>query len=125
VEQAADILAGLKELGLRIVLDDFGTGYSSLSYLTKLPIDKLKVDQSFVRAIDSDPRSLAVAETVITLAKKLDVEVVAEGIESERALDILRQRGCDLGQGYLISKPLRAEHFAAWYRETGPQRVLH
>ena len=125
VEEAAKTLAGLKQLGLRISLDDFGTGYSSLSYLSQFPIDKLKVDQSFIRNIDSDNRSLAIAETVIALGKKLSVEVVAEGIESEEALDLLRDRDCDLGQGYLISPPMAAGQFADWYRQHHPERVYH
>jgi diguanylate cyclase (GGDEF)-like protein/PAS domain S-box-containing protein len=125
VEEAAKTLAGLKQQGLRISLDDFGTGYSSLSYLSQFPIDKLKVDQSFIRHIDSDKRSLAIAETVIALGKKLSVEVVAEGIESEAALDLLRQRDCDLGQGYLISPPMAPKEFVNWYRQTDPRRLYH
>ncbi|NEX64064.1 EAL domain-containing protein [Noviherbaspirillum sp. 17J57-3] len=125
VEEASRTLAGLKKMGLRIALDDFGTGYSSLSYLSSLPIDKLKVDQSFIRHIDTDARSLAIAETVITLGKKLHVEVVAEGIESKKALQLLRERGCDLGQGYLISKPLREDHFMHWFQQSGNQQYLH
>jgi len=125
VEEAARTLASLKQLGLRIVLDDFGTGYSSLSYLSQFPIDKLKVDQSFIRHIDTDNRSLAITETVIALAKKLGVEVVAEGIESEEALDLLRERNCDLGQGFLISRPLSSEQFVEWYRRTDPRQLFH
>jgi diguanylate cyclase (GGDEF)-like protein/PAS domain S-box-containing protein len=125
VEEAAKTLAGLKQLGLRISLDDFGTGYSSLSYLSQFPIDKLKVDQSFIRHIDTDSRSLAIAETVIALGKKLSVEVVAEGIESEEALDLLRDRECDLGQGYLISPPITASQFVNWYQQTDPRKLYH
>jgi diguanylate cyclase (GGDEF)-like protein/PAS domain S-box-containing protein len=125
VEQAARTLADLKTSGLRIALDDFGTGYSSLSYLSQLPIDKLKVDQSFIRQIDTDSRSLAIAETVIALGRKLGVEVVAEGVESDDALVLLRQRGCDLGQGYAISAPLRPDQFAFWYRGNDPRRLYH
>ncbi|HJV73578.1 MAG TPA: EAL domain-containing protein [Noviherbaspirillum sp.] len=125
VEEAAKTLAGLKRLGLRISLDDFGTGYSSLSYLSQFPIDKLKVDQSFIRNIDTDTRSLAIAETVIALGKKLSVEVVAEGIESEEALNLLRDRDCDLGQGYLISPPMTAGQFVHWYQQTDPRRLYH
>jgi diguanylate cyclase (GGDEF)-like protein len=125
VEEAGKTLADLKRLGLRIALDDFGTGYSSLSYLSQFPIDKLKVDQSFIRHIDTDRRSLAIAETVIALGKKLGVEVVAEGIESEVALDLLRDRGCDMGQGYLISAPLPPDQFVDWYRQADPRRLYH
>lgn len=115
VENAVGTLDNLKKLGVKIALDDFGTGYSSLSHLSYLPIDKLKVDQSFIQNIDTDARSLAIAETVIALGKKLNVEVVAEGIESEKALRLLTERECDLGQGYLIGRPMTAEDFIAWY----------
>ena len=97
-------------------MDDFGTGYSSLSYLSQLPIDKLKVDQAFIKHIDTDPRSMAIAETVIALGKRLGVEVVAEGIESDSALQLLDRLGCDLGQGYAISPPIKASEFPEWYR---------
>jgi diguanylate cyclase (GGDEF)-like protein/PAS domain S-box-containing protein len=117
VEEAGKTLAGLKELGLHISLDDFGTGYSSLSHLAHLPIDKLKVDQSFIRNIDTDSRSLAITETVIALGKRLGVKVVAEGIESDEAFELLRRCECDLGQGYLVSAPMPADRFAEWHLE--------
>lgn len=116
VEEATQTLGWLKQLGLRIALDDFGTGYSSLSYLARLPIDKLKVDQSFVGHIDTDARSLAIAETVIALGQKLSLDVVAEGIETESALVLLRERGCTLGQGFLIGRPMRSGQLEAWLR---------
>jgi diguanylate cyclase (GGDEF)-like protein/PAS domain S-box-containing protein len=125
VEQATRTLASLKNLGVRIALDDFGTGYSSLSHLSNLPIDKLKVDQSFIKNIETDPRSLAIAETVIALGKKLNVEVVAEGIESEEAMLLLAERECDLGQGYFIGAPMRSDEFVAWYKNTGSSPSLH
>jgi diguanylate cyclase (GGDEF)-like protein/PAS domain S-box-containing protein len=117
VDEASQTLASLKNLGLKIALDDFGTGYSSLSRLARLPFDKLKVDQSFIRNIDTDSRSLAIAETVIALGKRLGVKVVAEGIETEAAFDLLRECDCDLGQGYLLSKPMPAEQFQRWHQE--------
>lgn len=116
-DEASHTLARLKALGLQIALDDFGTGYSSLSRLAGLPFDKLKVDQSFIRNIVSNSRSLAVTETVIALGKRLGVKVVAEGIESEAAFSLLRECKCDLGQGYLISKPLPAEQFRRWHHQ--------
>lgn len=117
VDEASQTLASLKNLGLQISLDDFGTGYSSLSRLARLPFDKLKVDQSFIRNIDTDSRSLAIAETVIALGKRLGVKVVAEGIETEAAFNLLRKCDCDLGQGYLLSKPMPAEQFRRWHQE--------
>ena len=125
VEQATRTLESLKNLGVRIALDDFGTGYSSLSHLSNLPIDKLKVDQSFIKNIETDPRSLAIAETVIALGKKLNVEVVAEGIESEEAMQLLAERECDLGQGYFIGAPMRSDDFVEWYKGLNSGGILH
>lgn len=116
-DEASQTLASLKSLGLQIALDDFGTGYSSLSRLAGLPFDKLKVDQSFIRNIVSDSRSLAVTETIIALGKRLGVKVVAEGIETEAAFNLLRECKCDLGQGYLLSKPMPAEQFRRWHQQ--------
>ncbi len=117
VEEAAGTLAWMKQLGLKVALDDFGTGYSSLSQLAHLPIDKLKVDRAFVMQMDTDSRSLAIAETVVALGQKLGLEVVAEGIENPDALALLRQLGCGQGQGYLIGKPMRAERLHDWHKE--------
>jgi EAL domain-containing protein (putative c-di-GMP-specific phosphodiesterase class I) len=125
VEDAVDTLGKLKKLGVRIALDDFGTGYSSLSHLSYLPIDKLKVDQSFIQNIDTNARSLAITETVIALGKKLNVEVVAEGIESEKALRLLSERECTLGQGYLIGKPMPSESFVKWFHTQYRPEVYH
>lgn len=117
VEQATDTLEWLKALGLKVALDDFGTGYSSLSHLAQLPIDKLKVDRGFVTHIDTDSRSLAITETVLALGQRLGVEVVAEGIENATAMQLLRERGCELGQGYLIGTPMKAHQLKAWQEE--------
>lgn len=113
-EESTRTILWLKAMGLRIALDDFGTGYSSLSQLAQLPIDKIKVDRAFVTHIDSDPRSLAIAETVLTLGQKLGVEVVAEGIENQAAMNLLRDRGCGLGQGFLIGTPMRPQQLKDW-----------
>ncbi|MDQ9170379.1 EAL domain-containing protein [Oxalobacteraceae bacterium R-40] len=109
-------LRRLKEIGVNLSLDDFGTGYSSLSYLSMLPIDKIKIDRSFIHDVEHNRRSLAIAETVITLGKKIGVEVVAEGIETNDALEILRDRECDLGQGFELSRPLAASEIAKWFK---------
>ena len=113
--EAVAILHELKALGVRIALDDFGTGYSSLSSLSSLPIDKLKIDQSFVRRIDSDHTSRAVIDAVVALGKSLSLELVAEGIETLAAWHYLRERGCQLGQGYYFSRPLAAAALEAWH----------
>ncbi len=99
-------LKAIKELGVLLAIDDFGTGYSSLSYLKRFPVDTLKIDQSFVKNIPEDPDDAAIAEMIITLAAQLRLEVVAEGIETKAQLDFLQARGCQMGQGYLFSRPI-------------------
>ncbi|HZX33649.1 MAG TPA: EAL domain-containing protein [Rhodocyclaceae bacterium] len=111
-ERTIAILGRLKSLGLRISLDDFGTGYSSLSYLKAFPIDTLKIDQSFVRDITEDPEDMAIAFAVISLAHSLKHYVIAEGVETESQLNVLRRHRCDQVQGYFFSRPLPAEEFA-------------
>ncbi len=123
--EAIAVLQEIKALGVKIALDDFGTGYSSLASLSTLPIDKLKIDQSFVRRIGTDLASRAVIDAVIALARSLNLELVAEGIETEAALRYLRERGCRLGQGYYFSRPLPLPELEAWcagqvLRETPP-----
>lgn len=105
-------LLRLKELGISISIDDFGTGYSSLSYLKNLPVDKIKIDRSFVMDIVSDPDDAAIVEAIISIAHALDLCVIAEGVESKGQLDFLISRKCTEFQGYYFSKPLGAEHFA-------------
>lgn len=105
VDAAIDMLAKLKELGITIALDDFGTGYSSLSLLKRLPVDRLKIDQSFARDLETDSDDQKIVEGLISMAHKLELNVVAEGIETEDQLQFLRTYQCDFGQGYLFSKP--------------------
>jgi diguanylate cyclase (GGDEF)-like protein len=106
---AADILADLKQLGLRLAIDDFGTGYSSLSYLHSFPIDVLKIDRSFISRLRSERQDVAIVQAVIALARGLQMEVTAEGIETNEQLVQLEQLGCDNGQGYYFGRPTPAE----------------
>ena len=99
-------MTALKAKGVCFSLDDFGTGYSSLSYLKNLPIDKLKIDISFVRNITHEPKNQTIVKTIIALAKGLNMSVLAEGVETFEELEFLRQNGIDLIQGYYYHKPM-------------------
>ena len=117
-ENAADTIATLEEIrshGIRVALDDFGIGHASLGQLSLLPLDKLKIDQSFISRIASDARSRAVAGSILALGHSMNLKVVGEGIESEDAFDYLREHGCDQAQGYYVSRPLTADEFVRWY----------
>ena len=105
-ETAILMLKQIKETGVQISIDDFGTGYSSLSYLHRFPIDLLKIDRSFVSAMEENTENGEIVRTVIALAKALNLKVVAEGIESIHQFHQLKILGCEFGQGYLFSKPL-------------------
>jgi len=108
VEGARDHMQQLRALGIRLALDDFGTGYSSLAYLQRYPFDLLKLDQSFVAGLSTDPRGRKLSQGVIHLAKLLDIAVIAEGIETTQQADLLRDVGCQMGQGYLWARPCPA-----------------
>lgn len=103
---ASELLNSLQELGVRVSLDDFGTGYSSLNYLTKMPIDTLKIDKSFIDNICKSQKDSFIAESIIMLAHSLNIKVVAEGVESEEQLKLLRKQKCDIIQGFIYSPPL-------------------
>ncbi len=105
-EQAAHMLRNLKALGVRIAVDDFGTGYSSLAYLKRFPLDTLKIDREFVRDCVTDPDDAAIAQSIVSLAHNLGLEVVAEGVETQDQLEYLTLVGCDVMQGYYFSRPL-------------------
>lgn len=111
VDNAIEMLKSINELGISIAIDDFGTGYSSLSYLKKLPLNKLKIDRSFIKDITISSDDLAIVSTIIAMAKTLQLKVVAEGVETTEQETLLRQGGCNYLQGYLLSKPLPADEF--------------
>jgi EAL domain-containing protein (putative c-di-GMP-specific phosphodiesterase class I) len=100
-----------RDAGITVAIDDFGTGYSSLSYLHQFDIDYLKIDQSFVNDLNDNASHRAIAETIIMMAHKLGLKVIAEGIETEEQLQFLSEAGCDYGQGYFFSRPLPQEQF--------------
>ena len=111
-------LQDLKRLGLEVSIDDFGTGHSSLAYLKRFPVDVLKIDRSFVSNLTIDPYDATITETVIALARALDLRVIAEGVETEEQLAFLKSRKCDEMQGYLFSKPVPAEVLEATFLRT-------
>jgi EAL domain-containing protein (putative c-di-GMP-specific phosphodiesterase class I) len=106
VEHSIEKMHELRSLGIRFSMDDFGTGYSSLSYLSRLPIDQLKIDQSFVRNITTDQHDAAIVQTIISMAQGLGLEVIAEGVETEAQREFLELRGCHNYQGYLYARPM-------------------
>jgi diguanylate cyclase (GGDEF)-like protein/PAS domain S-box-containing protein len=126
-ERASVVVERLRELGIRISLDDFGTGYSSLRHLKRFPVEALKIDQSFVRGIGRDSEDEAIISAILSIAQNMHLRVVAEGIETEEQLAFLRERRCEEGQGFLLSKPLSADAFTALLVEhrglpDGPKR---
>jgi EAL domain-containing protein (putative c-di-GMP-specific phosphodiesterase class I) len=107
-ELVLECLAQWKRLGVRIAVDDFGTGYSSLSYLSVLPVDRLKLDKSLVQSMTREPKDAAIVRAVISLGHELGVAVIAEGVETERQLEMLERLGCRQAQGYLFARPMCA-----------------
>jgi len=108
-EQTAEVLRSIGSLGIHLAIDDFGTGFSSLAYLKRFPLDRLKIDRSFIMDLEQDTNDLAITEGIIMLARSLGLAVIAEGIETPTQLDILRSFGCGEGQGYLFGRPMLAE----------------
>ncbi len=110
-EDAITLMHTLKEIGVIFCLDDFGTGYSSLNYLKRLPIDQIKIDQSFVRDIVTDSSDQVIVRTIIVMAQSLGIKVIAEGVETEEQYQLLLDTGCTEYQGYLFGKPMPLEQF--------------
>jgi EAL domain-containing protein (putative c-di-GMP-specific phosphodiesterase class I) len=111
---ALTILRALDEQGIRLAIDDFGTGYSSLAYLKKLPVHELKIDRTFVTRMDSDPSDAAIVRSSLDLARNLNLEVVAEGVETPEVWERLSHLGCSIAQGYYLLRPVPAEELTNW-----------
>jgi EAL domain-containing protein (putative c-di-GMP-specific phosphodiesterase class I) len=109
------LLFALKKVGVRLAIDDFGTGYSSLSYLKNFPIDTLKIDKSFVDEIVTDSKDAAIARTIVQLAENLGLRTIAEGVETEEQVNMLRLMGCDEFQGFYFSKPMSVADIEAQF----------
>ena len=124
IEQSIHTMQQLKDFGVRLSIDDFGTGYSSLAYLRRLAVNTLKIDRSFIGELH-DSQGLAIVEAVIGLARSLGMDVVAEGVETPAQLEVLRERGCHLIQGYLFARPMSRQallHLLAGGPAMLPQR---
>jgi EAL domain-containing protein (putative c-di-GMP-specific phosphodiesterase class I) len=114
VEVTVNTLRSLKDLGVRLAIDDFGTGYSALAYLKRLPIDVLKIDQSFICALTTDPADATITEAIVQLAGGLNLTTIAEGVETLEQLLLLGSYGCSRMQGFLFGKPVPADTFVDW-----------
>ena len=106
IESAINKMQKLKSAGVGLSIDDFGTGYSSLAYLKRLPIDILKIDKSFILDVDKDENDAVIVDTIIAMAKHMKIDIVAEGVETEQALQFLKSRGCRKFQGYIFGRPM-------------------
>jgi EAL domain-containing protein (putative c-di-GMP-specific phosphodiesterase class I) len=113
VDDVIGKMHGLKALGVSLSMDDFGTGYSSLSYLKRLPVDQIKIDQSFVRGITSEQSDYVMVKTIIDMARNFRLNVIAEGVETQAQRNLLKEMGCQSYQGYLFGKPMPIENFSA------------
>ena len=123
-ERALTVLHGLAESGVRLSLDDFGTGYSSLSYLERLPVDEVKIDQSFVFRVEKDRADSTILRATVNLAHELGLRVVAEGVETDLARTLVADLGCDIYQGYGLSRALPARDVVAWLRSRSDRSGL-
>ncbi len=124
MEVVLKTLHTLHDLGVKLAIDDFGTGYSNLGYLKMFPIDKLKIDQSFIRNLESEPVNVDIVKAIAALGKSMSLELVAEGVETDDELALVKSSGCDSVQGYRYSKPLPANQLEAWMKERNQEKTL-
>ena len=110
----AQVVRQLRELDVRVAIDDFGTGYSTIGVLADLEVDAIKIDQRYIRDLTASPFSYAVVRRIIQAANDLDIQTIAEGVETEEIYDALADLGCDIAQGYYLSAPLPPDEFTAW-----------
>ncbi|WP_394618010.1 putative bifunctional diguanylate cyclase/phosphodiesterase [Lentzea sp. JNUCC 0626] len=122
--RASDVLTRLRDLGVRLSIDDFGTGYSSIAYLRTMPVHEMKIDRSFTTNMRTDASSGAITRSLLGLAHNLELEVVAEGVEDEETWSVLAALGCDIVQGYCLSKPLPADEFAVWLQDRSLKELI-
>jgi len=120
VDSPWNTLQALKNLGVTLMLDDFGTGYSSLSYLKRFPVDVLKIDRSFVDGVGSESEDSAIVKAVVRMARALELGVIAEGVETERQVEALRELGCERAQGYLFGRPVPAAQITPMLQRVQP-----
>jgi diguanylate cyclase (GGDEF)-like protein len=125
IDRSLAVLESLAHLGVRLSVDDFGTGYSSLTYLKRLPVDEVKIDKSFVMNMERDEDDRVIVRAVIDLAANLGLKVVAEGVETQTAWNMLAESGCSVGQGYFLSRPVPAGQFLTWVIERGDDGLGH
>jgi EAL domain-containing protein (putative c-di-GMP-specific phosphodiesterase class I) len=124
-ERVLELLRELSQMGIRLSIDDFGTGYSSMSYLKRLPVDEVKIDKSFVLDLDRNVEDRAIVKATIDLAHSLGLEVIAEGVDSQAAIDLLTEMGCDAAQGFHIAHPLNALDLLKWHVESPWGQALY
>ena len=115
-DTVAKKLLKFKEVGMQVAIDDFGTGYSPLSYLKKYAVDYIKIDQSFVKNMTANSSDMGLCEAIILMAHKLNMRVIAEGVETQEQYDLLAAADCDFAQGYLLSKPIMPDAFEALWQ---------
>ena len=124
-QRALATLDRLHAMEFRLSIDDFGTGYSSLAYLKRLPVHELKIDRSFVSGMETDRDDATIVRSTIDLGHNMGLRVVAEGVENEAVWHLLAAAGCDIGQGYFMSKPIPAAQLADWLAKWRPPSLVH